>query len=159
MKKAIVGKKIGMTQVFTEDGRLVPVTVIEAGPCTVVQMKNKETDGYEAVQVGFGEMTEQRAKKLLTKPELGHYKKANEANELEFCADVNMLIYQIEIYDQVWYVRHMPEEGRHSREAKELVEAFVAILENIPDGCAECFPFETIDELKREYLGQNEDLI
>ena len=88
-----------------------------------------------------------------------HYKKANEANELEFCADVNMLIYQIEIYDQVWYVRHKPEEGRHSREAKELVEAFVAILENIPDGCAECFPFETIDELKREYLGQNEGLI
>ena len=65
MKKAIVGKKIGMTQVFTEDGRLVPVTVIEAGPCTVVQTKNTESDGYEAVQVGFGEMTEARAKKLL----------------------------------------------------------------------------------------------
>ena len=53
MKKAIVGKKIGMTQVFTEDGRLVPVTVIEAGPCTVVQTKNTESDGYNAVQVGF----------------------------------------------------------------------------------------------------------
>ena len=53
MKKAIVGKKIGMTQVFTEDGRLVPVTVIEAGPCTVVQTKTQESDGYEAVQVGF----------------------------------------------------------------------------------------------------------
>ena len=76
MKKAIVGKKIGMTQVFTEDGRLVPVTVIEAGPCTVVQTKNKESDGYEAVQVGFGDLTENRAKKLLTKPELGHFKKA-----------------------------------------------------------------------------------
>ena len=50
MKKAIVGKKIGMTQIFTEDGRLVPVTVIEAGPCTVVQTKTVETDGYEAVQ-------------------------------------------------------------------------------------------------------------
>ena len=49
-----MGKKIGMTQVFTEDGRLVPVTVIEAGPCTVVQKKTVETDGYEAVQVGFG---------------------------------------------------------------------------------------------------------
>ena len=72
MKKAIVGKKIGMTQVFTEDGRLVPVTVIEAGPCTVVQTKTIESDGYEAVQVGFGEMTEGRAKKLLNKPELGH---------------------------------------------------------------------------------------
>ena len=74
MKKAIVGKKIGMTQVFTEDGRLVPVTVIEAGPCTVVQKKTVESDGYEAVQVGFGELSEQRAKKLLNKPELGHFK-------------------------------------------------------------------------------------
>ena len=76
MKKAIVGKKIGMTQVFTEDGRLVPVTVIEAGPCTVVQTKNIESDGYDAVQVGFGDLTENRAKKLLTKPEIGHFKKA-----------------------------------------------------------------------------------
>ena len=76
MKKAIVGKKIGMTQIFTEDGRLVPVTVIEAGPCTVVQTKTVETDGYTAVQVGFGEMTEKRAEKLHTKAELGHYKKA-----------------------------------------------------------------------------------
>ena len=78
-------------------------------------------------------------------------------------ADIGAVLFAIHDvnpeYDQVWYVRHMPEEGRHSREAKELVEAFVAILENIPDGCAECFPFETIDELKREYLGQNEDLI
>ena len=76
MKKAIVGKKIGMTQIFTEDGRLVPVTVIEAGPCTVVQTKTVESDGYAAVQVGFGEMTEKRAEKLHTKAELGHYKKA-----------------------------------------------------------------------------------
>jgi len=76
MKKAIVGKKIGMTQVFTEDGRLVPVTVIEAGPCTVVQTKNEETDGYSAVQVGFGELTEKRAEKLLNKPERGHFQKA-----------------------------------------------------------------------------------
>lgn len=79
MKKAIVGKKIGMTQVFTEDGRLVPVTVVEAGPCTVVQTKNVESDGYDAVQVGFGELTENRAKKLLNKPELGHYAKAGVA--------------------------------------------------------------------------------
>ncbi len=79
MKKAIVGKKIGMTQVFTEDGRLVPVTVIEAGPCTVVQTKTVESDGYNAVQVGFGELTETRAKKLLNKPELGHFSKAGVA--------------------------------------------------------------------------------
>ena len=79
MKKAIVGKKIGMTQVFTEDGRLVPVTVIEAGPCTVVQTKNVESDGYDAVQVGFGDLTEKRAEKLLNKPERGHYAKAGVA--------------------------------------------------------------------------------
>ena len=79
MKKAIVGKKIGMTQVFTEDGRLVPVTVIEAGPCTVTMVKTQATDGYEAVQVGFGELSEQRAKKLLNKPELGHFAKAGVA--------------------------------------------------------------------------------
>ena len=76
MKKAIVGKKIGMTQIFTEDGRLVPVTVIKAGPCTVVQTKTVESDGYNAVQVGFGELTEKRAEKLLSKPVQGHYKKA-----------------------------------------------------------------------------------
>jgi len=76
MKKAIVGKKLGMTQIFTEDGRLVPVTVIEAGPCTVVQKKTEEKDGYAAVQVGFGALTENRAKKLLNKPEAGHFKAA-----------------------------------------------------------------------------------
>ena len=77
MKKAILGKKIGMTQIFLADGRLVPVTVVEAGPCTVTQVKTVETDGYEAVQVGFDEMTEARAQKLKTKPELGHFAKAN----------------------------------------------------------------------------------
>ena len=79
MKKAILGKKIGMTQVFLNDGRLVPVTVVEAGPCTVTMVKTQESDGYEAVQVGFGELTEQRAKKLKNKPELGHFKKAGVA--------------------------------------------------------------------------------
>lgn len=76
MKKAILGKKIGMTQIFREDGRLTPVTVVEAGPCTVVQVKTEATDGYEAVQVGFGELAAQRAKKLKNKPELGHFTKA-----------------------------------------------------------------------------------
>ena len=97
MKKAIVGKKIGMTQIFTEDGRLVPVTVIEAGPCTVVQLKTVESDGYQAVQVGFGEMTEARAKKLLTKPVQGHFAKAGVAakrtlRELRFddCSGYNI---------------------------------------------------------------------
>ena len=85
-----------------------------------------------------------------------HYGEANEENESEFRTDVNMLIYQIEIYDQIWFVRHMPQKGRHSREAVELVREFVAKLESIPDGCAECFPFETIEELRREYLGKEE---
>ena len=75
MKKAILGKKIGMTQIFVSDGRLVPVTVVEAGPCTVVMVKTEDRDGYEAIQVGFGELSEQRAKKLLNKPELGHFSK------------------------------------------------------------------------------------
>jgi len=79
MKKAIVGKKIGMTQIFTDDGRLVPVTVVEAGPCKVVQKKSVESDGYEAVQVGFDEYPENRAKKLVTKPLSGHFKKAGVA--------------------------------------------------------------------------------
>ena len=76
MEKAILGKKIGMTQIFLADGRLMPVTVVEAGPCPVVQVKTKATDGYEAVQVGFGELAEKRAEKLKNKPELGHFKKA-----------------------------------------------------------------------------------
>ncbi|MBN1777182.1 MAG: 50S ribosomal protein L3 [Clostridiales bacterium] len=76
MKKAIVGKKIGMTQVFTDDGRLVPVTVVEAGPCKVVQKKNVENDGYDAVQVGFDAYAENRVRKLVSKPLQGHFKKA-----------------------------------------------------------------------------------
>ena len=76
MEKAILGKKIGMTHIFLQDGRLVPVTVVEAGPCPVTQVKTVQSDGYEAVQVGFGELAEQRAKKLKNKPELGHFAKA-----------------------------------------------------------------------------------
>jgi len=79
MKKAIVGKKVGMTQVFTDDGRLVPVTVVEAGPCKVVQKKVLESDGYAAVQVGFDVLPENRAKKLINKPISGHFKKAGVA--------------------------------------------------------------------------------
>ncbi len=73
--KAILGKKVGMTQVFAEDGRVVPVTVVAAGPCTVVRKKTVETDGYEAVQIGFGEAKE----KKMNKPDLGQFKKVNVA--------------------------------------------------------------------------------
>ncbi len=79
MKKAIIGKKLGMTQIFLPDGRLVPVTVIQAGPCKVVQKKTVEKDGYEAVQFGFEELNEKRAEKLLTQPVNGHFKKAGVA--------------------------------------------------------------------------------
>ena len=72
MKKAIIAKKIGMTQVFTENGALVPVTVLEAGPCVVIQKKTMENDGYEAIQVGFGEIKD----KHVTKPMKGHFEKA-----------------------------------------------------------------------------------
>ncbi len=72
MKKAIIGKKLGMTQIFDENGNMIPVTVIEAGPCPVVQKKTKETDGYEAVQLGFMDKKESKA----TKPEAGHFKRA-----------------------------------------------------------------------------------
>ncbi len=72
MEKAIIGKKVGMTQIFDEAGRVIPVTVIQAGPCTVVQKKTVEKDGYESVQLGYEEVAERK----LTKPELGHLKKA-----------------------------------------------------------------------------------
>jgi len=71
--EGIIGKKIGMTQVYAEDGRALPVTVIEAGPCVVVQRKSKEKDGYAAVQLG---LVEQRKAKGFTKPMLGHFEKA-----------------------------------------------------------------------------------
>ena len=73
MKKAIIGKKLGMTQIFLPDGRLVPVTVIQAGPCKVVQKKTLEKDGYEAVQFGFEELNEKRAEKLLTRGNILSY--------------------------------------------------------------------------------------
>ncbi len=72
MKKAIIGKKLGMTQIFDENGNVIPVTVIEAGPCVVSQIKTNEKDGYEAVQLGFMDIAERK----LTKAEAGHFKKA-----------------------------------------------------------------------------------
>lgn len=73
MTKGILGRKIGMTQVFTPEGNVVPVTVIEAGPCVVLQKKDQDNDGYEAIQIGFADKKASRA----TKPEVGHAKKAN----------------------------------------------------------------------------------
>ncbi len=72
MLKAILGKKVGMTQIFTEDGAMIPVTVVEAGPCVVTQVKTVESDGYDAVQVGFGSIRES----LVNRPAAGQFKKA-----------------------------------------------------------------------------------
>ena len=77
MKKGIIGKKIGMTQIFDEIGNVVPVTVIQAGPCVVAQKKTVETDGYNAVQLGFAEVKE----KHMTKAEIGHFAKAGVENK------------------------------------------------------------------------------
>ena len=79
MEKCIVGKKIGMTQLFDENGKVIPVTVVEAGPCVVVQKKTTENDGYEAVQIGFGDISD----KAVNKPRKGHFAKAGVANKRE----------------------------------------------------------------------------
>ncbi len=93
MQKAIIGKKVGMTQIFDETGKVIPVTVIEAGPCTVVQKKTVENDGYESVQLGFEDL----ADKKLTKPMKGHFEKAGVSAKkylkefrLENCAAYNV---------------------------------------------------------------------
>ena len=93
MKKGIIGKKIGMTQIFDEIGNVIPVTVIEAGPCVVAQKKTAENDGYDAVQLGFMDVKE----KHLTKAEKGHFAKANVAAKkhlkefrLDDCSAINV---------------------------------------------------------------------
>ena len=77
MNKAILARKVGMTQIFNEDGRLIPVTVLQAGPCVVTQIKTEENDGYNAVQVGYGEIRDV----LVNKPKKGHFAKAGVANK------------------------------------------------------------------------------
>ena len=102
MQKAIIGKKVGMTQIFEENGRVIPVTVIEAGPCVVAQKKTIEKDGYNSVQLAFGDVAERK----LTKPEMGHLKKAgvspkrhlkefklDNASELEVGAEIKAGVF------------------------------------------------------------------
>lgn len=93
MKKGIIGKKLGMTQIFDENGNVIPVTVVEAGPCVVVQKKTIENDGYEAVQLGFFDLSE----KKITKPAKGHFTKVNvpfkkhlKEFRLDDCASLNV---------------------------------------------------------------------
>ena len=102
MQKAIIGKKVGMTQIFDETGRVIPVTVIEAGPCVVAQKKTIETDGYVSVQLAYGDVAERK----LSKPEMGHLKKAgltakkhlkefklDNASELEVGAEIKADVF------------------------------------------------------------------
>ena len=93
MKKGIIGKKLGMTQIFDEVGNVIPVTLIEAGPCAIAQKKTAENDGYEAVQLGFMDVKE----KHMTKAEMGHFNKAGVAFKkhlkefrLEDCSALNV---------------------------------------------------------------------
>ena len=87
MKKGLIGKKIGMTQIFTAEGKVIPVTVVEAGPCVVTQKKTMENDGYEAVQVGFGDVKINK----VNKPMKGHFdKKTLKEFRLEDCSDINV---------------------------------------------------------------------
>ncbi|MHB1341174.1 MAG: 50S ribosomal protein L3 [Coriobacteriia bacterium] len=85
MGKAILGRKLGMTQVWSEDDRLIPVTVIEAGPCVVAQVKTPDRDGYSAIQLGYGDIKESKVNKPLT----GHYKKAGLAPK-RYLAEVDL---------------------------------------------------------------------
>ena len=104
MVNALIGKKLGMSQLFSPDGEVTPVTVIQAGPCTVTQIKSVESDGYNAVQLGFGEKKPQRTKK----PSLGHFKKSgkgpfavlrevrvDDVGEFELGQEVSADIFQV----------------------------------------------------------------
>ena len=93
MKKAIIGKKIGMTQIFDENGKVIPVTVIEAGPCVVSQKKTVEIDGYDAIQMGFGDLRP----KLVTKPLKGHFDKSDVAPKrvLKECRFEDTSVYNV----------------------------------------------------------------
>jgi large subunit ribosomal protein L3 len=93
MKKGIIGKKIGMTQIFDESGKVIPVTVVEAGPCVVVQKKTAQNDGYDAIQIGFGDVKPHK----VNKPMKGHFEKADVAAKrtlkefrLDDCEGVNV---------------------------------------------------------------------
>ena len=94
--KAIIGKKVGMTQIFDEKGIVIPVTVVQAGPCIVAQVKTVETDGYSAVQLGYGEVKD----KHINKPEKGHFAKANIANK-KHLREFRMNVIEAKVGDEV----------------------------------------------------------
>ena len=104
MKKAILATKVGMTQIFNENGALVPVTVLQAGPCVVTQVKTEENDGYKAVQVGFGDKREN----IVNKPMKGHFEKAGVSckrfvRELKLEGEYTLgQEIKADIFDQSW---------------------------------------------------------
>lgn len=84
---------------------------------------------------------------------ISRYKYADEENELRYSSDVDMIRYQLEVYDQIWCAKGRPQEGRHSAEGIELARVIIERLEDIEDGGAEVFPFDVIDEMREDYLG------
>lgn len=84
------------------------------------------------------------------------FEEVNYNNEGNFCVTVGMLIQQIEIYDQIWTVRNLSDSNKHSKKTAELVKEFITVLESIPDKCAEYFPYDVIEDLRREYLTDEE---
>jgi large subunit ribosomal protein L3 len=95
--KSILGKKVGMTQIFTEDGQLVPVTILEAGPCRVIHLRTEEKDGYSALQVGFDEV---KKEKNITKGRLGHFKKVKQ-QPYRFLKEVRLEGLDVKVGDSV----------------------------------------------------------
>ena len=128
MKKAILATKVGMTQIFNEDGMLIPVTVLQAGPCVVTQVKTEENDGYTSVQVGFGEIRE----KLVNKPEKGHFDKAGVAVKRfvkEFRFD-NAGEYEVGQEIKVFKGKHMPGHMGHVQVTVQNLEIVRVDTEN-----------------------------
>ncbi|MDD4291541.1 MAG: 50S ribosomal protein L3 [Clostridia bacterium] len=105
MNKAIIGKKLGMTQVFTADGTMIPVTVVQAGPCVVTQVKTVERDGYCAIQLGYGEVN----KKRLNKPQTGHFTKSG-LEPQKVVKEFKLENTQLKVGDKVLCDEFKPEE-------------------------------------------------
>ena len=120
MKKAIIGKKVGMTQIFDESGKVIPVTVIEAGPCVVAQVKSNETDGYNAVQLGFGDVKESK----VNKPVKGHFAKSKLALKRDMVNQEDLWDMALCITeDQVqWDLHQHQEEYSKERDFQDIWE-------------------------------------
>lgn len=139
---------------FINEPWLIDDTILSVNP-ECPKEKLKEPEG-EKDNIRFYVPLDINRKAILRRLRwiINKYGEATEDNEIVFSLDVDVLVSQIEIYDQVWSIRNAKASAKHSEEAVALVKEFVAMLEKIPDGCAEFFPFELIDELRNEYLGE-----